>query len=343
MVEAATRREARERAVELLYEAEAKSVHPADVIGALPLRPDAYAVELAVGVGDHVDELDALLGRYSQRWPVNRMAATDRAVLRLGAFELAVRLDVPTGACLSEAVELGSTYGSTDDTGKFVNGVLAAVAREVRDGGRRPWLPIDVVVVDMDGVIRHWQGARLGESEAGLGLPAGVLAQIAFGQPLYDDAMTGKLTAEEWFSAIGAAAADAHGCRAEDVVALWSAADWTLDDDVVALLRRCRAAGARLALFSNASTRLEADIDTMGLADLFEVTGNSARIGLIKPDPAAFAAIADQLGDEPSRLLFVDDRPENVRGALEAGWHAVRFTGVERLEATLRRLAIAGA
>lgn len=62
------------------------------------------------------------------------MPAVDRAVLRMGAFELAHRPDVPTAAAISEAVELAKTY-STEESGRFVNGVLAAVAGEVRGGG----------------------------------------------------------------------------------------------------------------------------------------------------------------------------------------------------------------
>ncbi|HAS12565.1 MAG TPA: N utilization substance protein B, partial [Acidimicrobiaceae bacterium] len=92
-----TRREARERAVELLYEADSKSAHPEDVVAGLPIRPDAYALELAFGVADHQTEIDHVLDRYANRWPVKRMAAMDRMVLRLGVLELATQLDVPPG------------------------------------------------------------------------------------------------------------------------------------------------------------------------------------------------------------------------------------------------------
>ena len=70
---------------------------------------------------------------HAHNWDLDRMPALDRALLRLGAFELVHRPDVPTGAVINEAVELASQY-STDDSGRFVNGVLAAIAREVRPG-----------------------------------------------------------------------------------------------------------------------------------------------------------------------------------------------------------------
>ena len=128
-----TRRESRERALALLYEAEQRLITPpAALIDQLPVPPEAFAGELVVGVSDHLDEIDDLLRRFSVSWPLERMPALDRALLRLGTYEL-VFTDVPVGACISEAVELAKRY-STDDSHKFVNGMLARVADEVRAG-----------------------------------------------------------------------------------------------------------------------------------------------------------------------------------------------------------------
>ena len=345
MVTAATRREARERAVELLYEAETKSVGVTDVLAGLPLRPDAYALELAHGVTDHRIELDALLGRYARRWPVARMAVTDRTVLRLGAFELATQLDVPTGAALSEAVELGGRYGSTDDTSKFVNGILAAVAEEVRDGSR-PWVPVDTVVFDMDGVIRHWLPEYVAEAEERLGLDAGAIDRAAFAEPTFREAMTGVHTVEEWSARIGAAVAAEAGTGEVDpdaVAQVWMETRWRLDDEVLALARAIRDAGTTTAVFSNASTKFEDDLVEMELDDAFDVVVNSSRIGAVKPEAEAFEAAAAMVGSVPERTLFVDDRADNVAGAVAGGWHGVEMAGAERLAAVLRRLSVPGA
>ena len=126
-----SRRQARERALSLLYEAETKGVAPAEVLAALPLEPAAFAVDLVVGVGEHRDQVDGYIRRFAKGWALERMPAIDRALLRIGVFELLHRPDVPTGAILSEAVELASRY-STEESGRFVNGVLAHIAREVR-------------------------------------------------------------------------------------------------------------------------------------------------------------------------------------------------------------------
>jgi N utilization substance protein B len=122
---------ARERALELLYEADAKSSSLADVLAALPIEPDAYAVDVLTGVSEHSAEIDALITRLAPDWPLDRMAAVDRAVLRVGIYELSQRPDVPTAVVLDEAVELAKRY-STEESGRFVNGVLAAAARELR-------------------------------------------------------------------------------------------------------------------------------------------------------------------------------------------------------------------
>ncbi len=126
-----TRRQARERALSLLYEAEAKAVSPHVVLSGLPVVPDRFTVDLVDGVAEHGDEIDEWLRRFARDWALARMPAIDRTLLRMGVFELVHRPDVPTGVVISEAVNLAQRY-STDDSGRFVNGVLAAVAAESR-------------------------------------------------------------------------------------------------------------------------------------------------------------------------------------------------------------------
>jgi N utilization substance protein B len=127
----ASRRQARERALSLLYEAETKGITPEVVLAALPVEPLPFATDLVAGVGANGEELDGYIRKYAKGWALERMPALDRAILRIGVFELIHRPDVPTGAVLSEAVELASRY-STEESGRFVNGVLAEIARQVR-------------------------------------------------------------------------------------------------------------------------------------------------------------------------------------------------------------------
>jgi N utilization substance protein B len=126
-----SRREARERAFGLLYEAETKDVDPSALVAELPVRPEDFTVELVEGVEAHRAELDDTIRRFSRDWKLERMPALDRAVLRLAIFELQFRPEIPTGAVITEAVELAKRF-STEESGRFVNGMLSAVAGEAR-------------------------------------------------------------------------------------------------------------------------------------------------------------------------------------------------------------------
>ena len=126
-----SRREARETALGILYEADVRGETIAAVRERQVLDPPPYAATLLAGLIEHVAEIDDVLRRYARDWALERMPVIDRNVLRLGVYELAHRLDVPTGAALSEAVELASRY-STAESGRFVNGVLARIADELR-------------------------------------------------------------------------------------------------------------------------------------------------------------------------------------------------------------------
>ena len=124
------RREARERALGLLYEAEMTSRRPADVL-AEQVMADPYAKDLVAGVDDRLAELDELIAAKAEHWAPERMATLDRAILRLATYELLARDDVPVAVVLAEAVELAGRY-STEGSSRFVNGILAAIATDVR-------------------------------------------------------------------------------------------------------------------------------------------------------------------------------------------------------------------
>lgn len=128
------RSDARERALYLLYEAHSKGIAPAATIELQVIAPDELTQELVVGVGRELERLDALIAAKAKGWTLTRMPVLDLSVMRLAVFELLERPQVPTAVVLDEAVELAKRF-STDDSGRFVNGVLAAVAADVRPVG----------------------------------------------------------------------------------------------------------------------------------------------------------------------------------------------------------------
>jgi transcription antitermination protein NusB len=124
---------ARERALGLLYEAEIKGVAPGEVLAALPVPADRLAADLVLGVHARRSDVEAIVARHLKGgWTLERLAMLDRLVMSLGTYELIARPDVPTGVVLNEAVILAKAFGRDDDAGRFVNGVLAAVAASTR-------------------------------------------------------------------------------------------------------------------------------------------------------------------------------------------------------------------
>src|SRR3954447_4095100 len=118
------RREARGRALELLYEAEIKDTSTTELISALPVPPDVYCVVLTEGVDEHRAEIAGLLRDHARGWSLERMPAgerspaVERALWRVATYELRHQQKVPVGVVISEAVDLASEF-STDDSGRF--------------------------------------------------------------------------------------------------------------------------------------------------------------------------------------------------------------------------------
>ena len=122
------RTKARKRALDILHTADALDRPVLDVLAE---QNDAvpFTRELVEGVEANRGELDDLIRRYADRWVLERMPIVDRNLLRIGIYELLHRPDVPTAAAINEAVELAKLL-STEDSGRFVNGLLGRVARE---------------------------------------------------------------------------------------------------------------------------------------------------------------------------------------------------------------------
>jgi N utilization substance protein B len=144
------RRLARRLALDVLYEAEIRDMLPLEAFekraaedwvliggddesGHEGPSTDvvAYASELVSGVQSHHADIDLLIARYADRWTIERMPVIDRNLIRMGVFELLWRTDIPVPVAINEAVELAKSL-STDDSGRFVNGLLGRIAEQER-------------------------------------------------------------------------------------------------------------------------------------------------------------------------------------------------------------------
>lgn len=131
------RSKARKRALDILYQSDIRGDGLSVTLAAEakraanePAREASwlYAREIVDGVIDNADEIDEQITTFSKDWPLSRMPAIDRAVLRIGAWEILFNDQVPSAVAIDEAVELAKEF-STDGSGSFVHGVLARIAR----------------------------------------------------------------------------------------------------------------------------------------------------------------------------------------------------------------------
>lgn len=125
-----SRRAARERAVELAYEAEVRQMTAAEIVESQLTHVDDFIVEILNMAEANRAQSDALISERSEGWSLSRIATMDKVVMRLAVAEL-LATDVPVGVVLNEAVALVGRY-STAESGRFVNGVLNAIAEQVR-------------------------------------------------------------------------------------------------------------------------------------------------------------------------------------------------------------------
>jgi len=129
-----TRRQARKRILELLFEIDLGKITPAEMAprlsqGQSPAEKEGdFVAQVVEGIVAHLAEIDRLIGSFSPQWPIGRMGAADRNVLRIACYELLYRDDIPPAVAINEAVLLAKKFGGAK-SGKFVNGILGGIAR----------------------------------------------------------------------------------------------------------------------------------------------------------------------------------------------------------------------
>lgn len=130
----ASRHEARRQALDILYQADITGADPPEVLREwreAGRKVSRFARELVGGVAACVAELDELIGEHAEEWTVPRLAVVDRTILRVACYELVHQPDTPTAVVIDEAVRAAKEL-STEDSGRFVNGILGRVAQESR-------------------------------------------------------------------------------------------------------------------------------------------------------------------------------------------------------------------
>lgn len=185
-------------------------------------------------------------------------------------------------------------------------------------------------VVDLDGVLRRWEASILEQAECRHGLPAGAIGQVAFDPSRLRAVVTGLVSDGQWRAGVVDELVARFGSSAESAVAEWSQSAGTVDEDVLAVVdgqRRQRP----VALLTNATSRLRADLSRLGLDGHLDHIFNSSELGVAKPDPAVFELVVEQLDLAPDQCVFVDDTAANVAAAQAVGWAAHQYRSAPEL------------
>ena len=185
--------------------------------------------------------------------------------------------------------------------------------------------PARALLIDLDGVLRHWDPAVPRGVEEKYGLEPGLLLKTAMTWELYRPAVAGEITDAQWMELI-ASRLPLDGPQAAAAVAEWQTHRGTVDQEVLDLVRDVRAAGRPVGLATNATDRLRDDLALLGLADEFDVILSSWELKIHKPAPEFFAKAAEALGAEPPWILVVDDDDRVIRGARAAKMLALRWS-----------------
>ncbi len=193
------------------------------------------------------------------------------------------------------------------------------------------------ILIDLDGVIRHWPRPFDAPVEAGQRRVEDEMFALAFAPALLHRVITGRIGHAEWLTEtirlLGQRWPDEH---ARQAVAAWASSLPTVDPavrDLVASWRRT----VPVVLVTNATDRLEWDLAVAGLDDAFDAIVNSSHVGHAKPDPTIFAVAVGRTGVPPEQTVFIDDSLANVEAAIASGLIGYRFDGdVDRLRAFVR-------
>ncbi len=192
------------------------------------------------------------------------------------------------------------------------------------------------LVVDLDGVLRHWTAQDTAAIERRHGLPGGSLTAVAFAPERLLPAVTGRVSDAQWRAGVAEVLERRHGPGGRAAVREWSAPVGEVDRDVLRVVRAQRRVRT-VALLSNATDRLRSDLRALSLDEEFDAVFSSAELGVAKPDPEVFALVCAALGRAPGECLFVDDTAGHVAAAAAAGLLAHQFRSVAALEEFLAR------
>lgn len=177
----------------------------------------------------------------------------------------------------------------------------------------------DTILIDFDGVLRHWSGTEVKDAETRLGLDSGALFAWAFSQELLSPAITGITSHEEWSERVHSKLARLYGDNiASQLITAWQSASWEIDFNFLQDLKELMPT-RQLILVTNATSRLESDLKRAGLMSTFDGVVNSSQIGVAKPEHRFFEQALLVADSQAQNAIFIDDSLKNVNAARSLG------------------------
>ena len=198
----------------------------------------------------------------------------------------------------------------------------------------------NIILTDLDGVIRIWSPEIHRKAERATGLPEGAIPGAAFSDDLLPLVITGQISDDEWRRRIADQLnQNFPDANAERAVELWSASPGEVNFEVLEILRACRKR-AQLVLISNATSRLRSDLQRLGIAEDFDHIINSSEVGFATPDPSIYFAALNTVGATPEQALFIDDNAGHVAAATRLGIAGHTYLGSDGLRQKLNHLGL---
>lgn len=187
----------------------------------------------------------------------------------------------------------------------------------------------NTVLIDLDGVIRHWSSIEIEEYADTLGLVRNPLFTCAFSEKHLIPAITGKISHDEWCNNVCSDLSLVHGeSTAVKLVSKWRSLNTDIDYEFLNNIRSLLSNG-RVVLVTNATSRLNNDLANVGLEKAFDEVVNSSEIGVAKPDFLFFQRLMKRLSVKSKQCIFIDDTNRNVEAARAMGIESLLHTSTK--------------
>ncbi len=195
-------------------------------------------------------------------------------------------------------------------------------------------MPIKCVFFDFDGVLRQWDFGMYGIEEK-FGIPLKAIHEECFSKRSVDPAVHGEITDPEWRAGVAARLADRFPDKdAQGAVKYWDSTTGEIVPEVLAIVNECKSV-TKVALFTNATSKLNQDMEALDISDLFDYVVNASEIGWAKPEPEVYLAALKIAGVEASEAFFTDDKESMIATAVQLGWTGYHFGNATGLRTAL--------